>query len=81
MGMQIFPTLTQLAGGVKGWQHSFDAFRVKAIVPQPAPLADIVNFGFNAPYLLVFEETEMSLAEAGIGERISDQRNIFRRNQ
>lgn len=64
MGMQVFPTITQLAGGVKGWQHSFDAFRVKAIVPQPAPLADIVNFGFNAPYLLVFEETEMSLEEA-----------------
>jgi len=64
MGMQQFPEIVTLAGGVRCWQHTFDTFRVKVIVPQPAPLADIVNFGFNAPYLLVFEEQEMTLAEA-----------------
>ena len=64
MGMQTFPTLTELDGGSKCWSHAFDTFRVKAYVPQPAPLADIVNFGFNAPYLLIFEEQEMSMEEA-----------------
>ena len=64
MGMKQFPQVQQLANGAKLWQHRFDSFRVKVYVPQGHPLADIVNFGFNAPYLLVFEEQEMTAAEA-----------------
>lgn len=64
MGMKFFPEVTILSNGVRCWQHAFPAFRVKVCVPEPAPLADIVNFGFNAPYLLVFEEQEMTMAEA-----------------
>ncbi len=63
MGMKTFPEIVTL-GSAHAWQHAFDSFRVKVIVPEPQPLADIVNFGFNAPYLLVFEEQEMSLEEA-----------------
>jgi len=63
MGMKEFPIITTI-GGVRCWSHAFDSFRVKVIVPQGAPLADIVNFGFNAPYLLIFEEQELSLQEA-----------------
>ena len=64
MGMKTFPEIVTLENGCKGWQHAFDAFRVKVIVPPAAPLAQIVNFGFNAPYLLVFAENEMTLAQA-----------------
>ena len=64
MGMKQFPEITGLAGGLRCWQHTFDTFRVKVIVPTPQPLADIVNFGFDAPYLLVFQEQEMTMAEA-----------------
>ena len=60
MGMQQFPGVLALANGAKLWQHSFERFRVKVYVPQGSPLAEIVNFGFKAPYLLVMEETEMS---------------------
>ena len=63
MGMKAFPQVATL-GSVKCWQHEFDSFRVKVIVPQGAPLADIVNFGFNAPFLLVFEEQEMTMEQA-----------------
>ena len=62
--MKPFPDIVTLENGCKGWQHAFDAFRVKVIVPPAAPLAEIVNFGFNAPYLLVFAENEMTLAQA-----------------
>ncbi len=64
MGMQHFPQVTALPGGAKCWQHSFERFGVKVYVPHPHPLADIVNFGFDAPYLLVFEENEMTMEEA-----------------
>ena len=63
MGIKSFPQVATL-GSVKCWQHEFDSFRVKVIVPQGALLADIVNFGFNAPYLLVFEEQEMTMEQA-----------------
>ncbi len=64
MGMKHFPEITTLPNGIKCWQHEFDSFRVKVVVPQGAPLAEVINFGFNAPYLLVFEEQEMTMAEA-----------------
>ncbi|MBR3493904.1 MAG: hypothetical protein IKH38_00615 [Clostridia bacterium] len=64
MGMPQMPAVTELRRGVRFWSHAFDRFRVKTLVPTPAPLADIVNFGFQAPYLLVLEETELSPEEA-----------------
>lgn len=64
MGMKQFPEVQQLANGARLWQHRFDSFRVKVYVPQGHPLADIVNFGFDAPYLLVLEERELTVPEA-----------------
>ncbi len=60
MGMKQMPEARPLSENVKYWTHAFDCFRVKTLVPAPAPLADIVNFGFKAPYLLVFEERELT---------------------
>ena len=64
MGIRNFPAVKALEDGAKIWQHTFDLFRVKVYVPENDPLSDIVNFGFNAPYLLVLEEKEMTLAQA-----------------
>ena len=64
MGMQQFPDVLTLENGARLWQHQFECFRVKVYVPKGDPLANIVNFGFKAPYLLVFEEKEMSLTDA-----------------
>lgn len=64
MGMQQFPNVMTLENGAKLWQHSYERFRVKVYVPKGKPLADIVNFGFKAPYLLVFEENELSPKQA-----------------
>ena len=64
MGMQKFPNVITLDHGAKLWQHQFERFRVKVYVPAGNPLAEIINFGFKAPYLLVFEERELSMDEA-----------------
>lgn len=64
MGMKSFPQITTLPDGSKCWAHTFDSFKVKVFVPQGNPLADIVNFGFMAPYLLIFEEAEMTMEQA-----------------
>lgn len=64
MGIKNFPDIQLLENGAKIWQHSFDRFKVKVYIPQADPLSDIVNFGFNAPYLLVLEEKELSPHQA-----------------
>lgn len=63
MGMIVSPFVHTLKGG-KYWTHAFERFLVKVLVPSPAhPLSDLINFGFMAPYLLVFEETNLSMEE------------------
>lgn len=64
MGLKQFPKVIDLPGGKKFWSASFDSFRAKVYVQKQHPLADIVNFGYLAPYLLIFEEKEMSQEEA-----------------
>jgi len=46
------------------WEHTFESFYAKVYIPVNDPITDIVNFGFRAPYLLVFEETRQSAEEA-----------------
>ncbi len=62
--MEKMPEVFTLANGTKYWEHTFDAFYAKVFIPAAAPIADIVNFGFRAPYLLVFEENKQSVDEA-----------------
>ena len=64
MGMKAVPEIIPLGDGARCWAHAFESFRVKVYVPREDPLADTVNFGFKAPYLLVFEETERSMEDA-----------------
>ena len=64
MPMQTMPEVTSLRENVKTWAHTFERFRVRVLVPKGDPLADLVNYGFKAPYLLVFEEQERTAEEA-----------------
>jgi len=65
MAFSVKPEITRLPDGGCVWQRTFDAFRVKVYVPRGGhPLKEIINFGFLAPYLLIFEENEMSIPEA-----------------
>ena len=64
MGMKKMPDVGFPDKGIKIWEHTFERFRLKALVPEPDPLAECVNFGFRAPYLIVLEETELSPEEA-----------------
>ncbi len=58
------PEVFTLQDGSKYWEHTFEDFHAKIYLPESKPVADIVNFGFRAPYLLVFEENKQSIEEA-----------------
>ena len=63
--MEKAPETLALDDGTVFWSHTFNTFTATVLVPPPKPElhADILNYGFNAPYLLVFEETPMSVDE------------------
>ncbi len=63
--MEKAPETRTLDDGTVFWSHTFDKFKADVLVPKPdeSLLADILNYGFAAPYLLVFEETPMRLDE------------------
>ncbi len=73
MGLEQFPKVIDLPEGRKFWTATFDSFRIKVYVQRQHPLADIVNFGYLAPYILIFEEKEMSQEEA---IRFSDEQGF-----
>ena len=62
--MQNLPERTVFSDGSKMWEKEFEKFRVKVYVPTTELMSDIINYGFLAPYQLVFEEVELSLEEA-----------------
>lgn len=52
------PIVTKYEDGSRMWKHTFENFRVKVYVPTTDLRDDVINYGFAAPYLLVFEERE-----------------------
>ena len=62
--MEKMPEVITLSNGSKYWEHTFEKFFAKVYIPACDPIADIVNFGFRAPYLLVFEETKQTMETA-----------------
>ena len=64
MSMQEKPAVSVMPDGGKYWTHDFDHFSVLVYVPVGDPGADIINYGFKAPYLLVFGEPERSIGDA-----------------
>ena len=63
MAMLERPVVRQADGG-KCWAHTFDAFELKAYVPDNELNGQVNNYGFRAPLLLVFEERRQSIEEA-----------------
>lgn len=64
MGMKDMPEIIRYDDGSAAWEHEFDSFKVKVYVPKTELMADIINYDFIAPYLMVFEENERTLDEA-----------------
>lgn len=64
MSMTNMPEVTVLGDGGKTWEYRFENFFVKAYVPANTLPGDVINYGFKAPYLLVFEENRMTMEEA-----------------
>ena len=64
MSMNEKPVVSLLPDGGKYWTHDYDHFSVLVYVPVGDPLAGLINFGFKAPYLLVFGDPARSVASA-----------------
>ena len=62
--MKVRPSIVTFEDGTKIWEAELGTFAVKTYLPKTDLPADIVNFGFRAPYLMVFEEKRMSKEEA-----------------
>ena len=58
------PEITVFEDGTKIWEAELGTFAVKTYLPHTELPADIVNFGFRAPYLMIFEEKRLSKQEA-----------------
>ncbi len=64
MGMQEKPSIHILPDGGKYWTHKFEHFEVLVYIPVGDPRAEIINYGFKAPYLLVFGQEDRSIGDA-----------------
>ena len=62
--MEKMPEVITLNDGSRYWEHTFEKFTAKVYVPVCDPVTNIVNFGFRAPYILVFEETKQTMDAA-----------------
>ncbi len=62
--IECMPEVASFSDGSNYWEHTYENFFTTVYLPVSAPIADIVNFGFRAPYLLVFEENKLSPEEA-----------------
>jgi len=64
--MNSIPNIQKIGSDSSIWNHTFDSFKATVYVPAPkADLkSDILNYGFLAPYLLIFTENPLSNDEA-----------------
>lgn len=69
------PVVCTFNDGSKIWNHTFDTFRVKVYVPSNTLSGSVINYGFDAPYLLIFENTELSNDEA---KRYADEKGLLK---
>lgn len=62
--MKAVPKVKSFEDGSKMWEECFEEFTVKVYIPESNLPKDIVNFGFRAPYLMIFEEKPQTWEEA-----------------
>lgn len=58
------PVVKTFADNSKIWNHSFDNFKAKVYIPVTSLPEKIINFGYEAPYLLILTEMELNDDEA-----------------
>ena len=63
MKMEKMPEVTKNENGAF-WKNTYEKFEALVYVPKTQLQGDILNYGFNAPYLLVFAEKQLSQEEA-----------------
>jgi hypothetical protein len=69
MGMKESPSVITMTGA-KYWEHEFKNFKAGVYVPDCDKIYDVINFGYKAPYLIVFEEKEQTAEErASLAEK------------
>ena len=64
MAMKNLPEIITLNDGSKIWENNFGEFTAKVCLPKCELPHEIINYGFMAPYLLVFAEQDYNLEEA-----------------
>ncbi len=66
--MEKAPETHTLKDGTVYWSHTFTRFEATVLVPKPDEklYSDILNYGFIAPYLLVFAENKLDAEGARI---------------
>lgn len=62
--MKTKPEVTLFEDGSKYWEQTFEHFNCICYLPTHKLPDDIINYGFQAPYLCVFPEVKMSAEEA-----------------
>ncbi len=62
--MKEMPKIIVLADGSRLWEHKFEHFGAIVYLPMSDYMTDIINYGFIAPYLLVFPEKKMDYTDA-----------------
>ena len=77
MGMKECPAVIEMAGA-KYWEHEFDSFKAGVYVPDCDKIYEVINFGFKAPYLIVFEEKEQTAGERASFAKKSGLEDIAR---
>ena len=74
MPMKEMPKMTAVDGGLM-WTHTFEKFKATVYVPENDLMDDVLNYGFIAPYLLVFAPEDYTANFAGAVE--SARKNNF----
>ena len=75
MSIKEMPKIITVSGG-KIWTHSFEKFKATVYVPENEMMDDVLNYGFIAPYLLVFAEQDFSIKFDGAVDFLFDVQNI-----
>ncbi len=71
--MKEMPNVVRTASGAC-WEHVFERFSAVCYVPENDKDDKLLNYGFIAPYLLVFTETKFGFDQA---ERFAKERGFF----